>query len=243
MTINLIPTIDLIESLRVIKESKEIEHISRASQLADRAFEYAKSIISPGISEIEIAWSIERYLRENGSQSIPFDVIVASGPNAALPHARPSERVIEYNEPVLLDFGARINGYCSDLSRTILCGKSDDTFQKIYNIVLGAQLTALNTIVPDMTGEEADRIARNIIDKAGYGDYFGHSLGHGVGLIEHENPRLGPESGDMLRNSMVFTIEPGIYVPDWGGIRIEDTVVMVNNVVTQLTKSDKIAII
>jgi Xaa-Pro aminopeptidase len=243
VTTNLIPTVDLIESLRAIKEQEEIENITRAAELADNAFEYVKSIISPGISELDIAWAIEKYLRENGSQAIPFDVIVASGPNAALPHARPSERIVRNNEPVLLDFGAKVNGYCSDLSRTVICGNNDDVFKKIYNIVLGAQLTALNTIGPGMTGEQADEVARNIIKQANYGDSFGHSLGHGVGLEEHEKPRLGPKSGDTLTDSMVFTIEPGIYIPGWGGIRIEDTVVMDNSIVRPLTKSDKSAII
>jgi Xaa-Pro aminopeptidase len=239
----LVPTMDLVESIRAIKEKEEIENISKACELADSAFKYIKSIISPGLSELEVAWTIEKYLRENGSQTIPFDVIVASGPNTALPHAKPSERIIQRNEPILLDFGARVNGYCSDLSRTLIYGDYDDTFQKIYNIVLGAQLTALNTVTSDMTGEEADKIARNIIEQADYGDFFGHSLGHGVGLVEHEKPRLGPNSGDKLINSMVFTIEPGIYLPGWGGIRIEDTVVLDNGTIRILTESDKSAII
>jgi Xaa-Pro aminopeptidase len=238
-----VPTIDLIESIRTMKEKEEIENISKAAGLADSAFEHVKSIISPGMSEREIAWAIEKYLREQGSETIPFDVIVASGPNAALPHHKPSDRIIQRNEPVLFDFGARVNGYCSDMSRTIIYGEYDDTFQKVYNIVLGAQLTALNTVVIDMTGEEADRIARDIIEQANYGDFFGHSLGHGVGLVEHEKPRLGPDSGDKLLDSMVFTIEPGIYIPGWGGIRIEDTVVMENGRIRTLTNSDKGAII
>jgi Xaa-Pro aminopeptidase len=239
--IQLIPTSGIVESVRAVKEPEEIEFITEAVKLADAAFDHAKSIIRPMVSEKEIAWELERFLRERGSEPMPFDIIVASGSNAALPHAKPSEKVILENEPVVIDLGARVNGYCSDLSRTFFLGGEDKTFSKIYDIVLGAQLTALAAIVAGMSGDQADRLARTVVEQAGYGDAFGHGLGHGVGLGTHESPRLGPNSSDLLIDGMVFTVEPGIYIAGWGGVRIEDTVVMENSRVKTLTKAEKIA--
>ena len=239
--IQLMPTNGLVESIRAVKEPEEIKLIAEAVGLADAAFAHAKSIIRPGVSEKEAAWKLERFLREMGSEPMPFDIIVASGSNAALPHAKPSEKVIFENEPVVIDLGARVNGYCSDLSRTFFSGGEDETFSKIYDIVLGAQLTALATIMAGTSGDQADRLARTVIEQAGYSDAFGHGLGHGVGLETHESPRLGPGSSDLLIDGMVFTIEPGIYIPGWGGVRIEDTVVMENGRVKALTRADKIA--
>jgi Xaa-Pro aminopeptidase len=237
----LIPTNGLVESVRAVKEPEEIKFIAEAVRLADAAFAHAKSIIRPGVSEKEIAWELEKSLRDGGSEPMPFDIIVASGSNAALPHAKPSEKVILENEPVVIDLGARVDGYCSDLSRTFFLGGEDKTFSKIYDIVLGAQLTALAAIIAGMSGDQADRLARTVVEQAGYSDAFGHGLGHGIGLEAHESPRLGPSSSDLLIDSMVFTIEPGIYIPGWGGVRIEDTVVMENGRVKALTRADKIA--
>jgi Xaa-Pro aminopeptidase len=237
--IQLIPTSGIVESVRAVKEPEEIEFITEAVKLADAAFDHAKSTIHPGVSEKEIAWELERFLRERGSEPMPFDIIVASGANAALPHAKPSEKVILKNEPVVIDLGARVNGYCSDLSRTFFLGDEDKTFSKIYDIVLGAQLTALAAIMAGMSGDQADRLARTVVEEAGYGDAFGHGLGHGVGLGAHESPRLGPNSSDLLIDGMVFTIEPGIYIVGWGGVRIEDTVVMESGKVKALTKAEK----
>ena len=237
----LIPTNGVVKALRAVKEPEELEFIAEAVKLADAAIDHAKSVIRPGLSEKYMAWEIEKFLREKGSETVPFDIIVASGPNAALPHAKPSERVILKGEPVVFDLGARVNGYCSDLSRTFLLGDADKTFSKIYDIVLGAQLTALATIGTGMNGDQADRLARAVVEQAGYGDAFGHGLGHGVGLETHESPRLGPNSLDLLTDNMVFTIEPGIYIAGWGGIRIEDTVVMENGKLKALTKAEKIA--
>jgi Xaa-Pro aminopeptidase len=237
----LIPTNGFVESIRAVKEPEEIKFIAEAVSLADAAFSHAKSIIRPGVNEKEIAWELERLLRETGSESMPFDIIVASGYNAALPHAKPSEKAILESEPVVIDLGARVGGYCSDLSRTFFLGGEDKTFSKIYDIVLSAQLTALAAIKTDMNGDQADRLARTVVEQAGYGDAFGHGLGHGVGLEAHESPRLGPNSSDLLIDGMVFTIEPGIYIPGWGGVRIEDTVVMENGRVKVLTRADKIA--
>ncbi len=239
LRMELVPTFGLVESIRAVKEPEELADITKAVQLADGAYDEARAILRPGLTEKELAWALEKFLREKGSQAVPFEIIVASGVNAALPHAKPSEKTIKKNEPVVIDLGARVNGYCCDLTRTFLLGETDKTFSKIYDIVLGAQLTALSTIMSGMNGDQADRLARTVIEQANYGEAFGHSLGHGVGLETHESPRLGPNSSDVLVDSIVFTIEPGIYVPGWGGVRIEDTVVMENGKARTLTRADK----
>ncbi|TET41350.1 MAG: aminopeptidase P family protein [Dehalococcoidia bacterium] len=224
--LGLVPVDGLVESLRAIKEPEEIELITRAVEITDSAFQHIEDRINIGLSEKEVAWEIERFLRENGSETIPFDIIVASGPNSALPHAKPSSRVINSSEPIVIDIGARFGGYSSDLSRTMCLGNTDDTFNKVYDTVLGAQQAALAMIKEGMTGDQVDSLARTVIEQAGYGKAFGHSLGHGVGLASHEQPRLAPGSTELLTSGMVFTIEPGIYLTDWGGVRIEDIVVM-----------------
>lgn len=239
--VKLIPTTNFVEAIRAVKEPAEIECIMQAATLADRVLDYARSIIRPGMPEKQVAWELEKWLRENGSEVMPFDIIIASGPHAALPHARPSERVIVHNEPIVIDLGARVNGYCCDLSRTLCLGDGDATFLKVYDITLGAQLTALAAIKSGMNGEQADQLSRIIIEQADYGAAFGHGLGHGVGLAAHELPRLGPHSTDTLVDGMVFTVEPGIYLPDWGGVRIEDTVLLKNSKVETLTRASKLA--
>jgi Xaa-Pro aminopeptidase len=235
----LVPVNGLVESLRAVKEAGEIELITRASAITDKAFEHVAGIIKAGMTEKQIAWELEKSMRENGSQALPFEIIVASGTNAALPHHKPSDRAIRDGEPVVIDMGAKVVGYASDLSRTICTGRPDAQFKKVYHIVHEAQMTAISNIHEGMAGREADNIAREIIQQAGYGDAFGHALGHGVGLAEHESPRLGPNSKDKLSKSMVFTVEPGIYLPGWGGVRIEDTVVMENGKVRPITGAFK----
>jgi len=238
--LRLVPVNGLVESLRAIKEPEEIELITKAIEISDSAVEHIKEIIHIGMSEKGIAWEIEKFMRENGSQSLPFDVIAASGPNSALPHAKPSPRPIQSGEPVVIDIGARVDGYGSDLSRTICLGTPDKTFNKIYDIVLGAQLTAMAMIKEGMTGEEADSLARVVIEEAGYGEAFGHGLGHGIGLVPHESPRLGPNSPEKLADGMVFTIEPGIYLTGWGGVRIEDVVIVEGGKLRVITTAQKI---
>jgi len=242
LKLRLIPVDGLVESLRVIKEPEEIELITKAAEISDAALEYAENMIDIGMSEKEVAWEIEKFLREKGSDVIPFDVIVASGPNSALPHAKPSSRTIQSGEPVVIDVGARFGGYSSDLSRTICLGTPDDTFNKVYDTILKAQLTAMAMIKKGMTGGEADNIARRVIEQAGYGQTFGHALGHGIGLAPHEPPRLGPNSVDKLTSGMVFTIEPGIYLTGWGGVRIEDVVVMEGDKVRAISKAKKFGV-
>ena len=240
--LRLIPVDGLVESLRAIKEPEEIELITKAAEISDAALEYIENTIHIGMSEKEVAWEIEKYIREKGSETIPFDVIVASGPNSALPHTKPSSRTIQSGEPVVIDIGARVGGYSSDLSRTICLGTPDDAFHKVYDTVLRAQLTAMATITEGMSGGQIDNLARKVIEQAGYGQAFGHALGHGIGLASHESPRLGPNSADKLTSGMVFTIEPGIYLVGWGGVRIEDAVVMESGKVRAISKAKKMGV-
>jgi Xaa-Pro aminopeptidase len=236
--IKLIPVEGMVESLRIVKEPEEIELITKAAEIADAAMEYIQDKIQPGMTEKEAAWEIEKFMRERGSQTIPFDIIVASGKNSALPHARPSTKAISRGEPIMIDIGARIEGYSSDLSRTICLG-TPGTFKKLYDIVLGAQLGAIAIIKEGMTGAEADSLSRVIIEEAGYAEAFGHGLGHGIGLAPHESPRLGPNSPDKLADGMVFTIEPGIYLDGWGGVRTEDLVIMEKGKVREISNAKK----
>jgi Xaa-Pro aminopeptidase len=159
---------------------------------------------------------------------VPFELIVAAGPNSALPHAKPTGYRIESNQPVVIDIGSKVEYYGSDLTRTVYLGKPDETFKKVYSTVLEAQQTAIAGIKSGMTGAQADALARQVITRANYGEAFGHSLGHGIGLVTHEKPTLGPNSSDILCDGMVFTIEPGIYISGWGGVRIEDDVTLEN---------------
>jgi Xaa-Pro aminopeptidase len=237
--ISLTSTDGMAESLRAVKDRDELELIEKAAALADAALEYIIPRIKPDVSEKEIAWEIESFLRRNGSEPVPFELIVASGPDSAMPHARPTDRAIREGEPVVIDIGATVEGYTSDITRTICLGSGDSMYNKVYDIVLGAQLTAMATLQAGMTGEQVDRLARTVIEQAGYKDAFGHGLGHGVGLATHEEPRLGTSSTDVLAEGMVFTIEPGIYISGWGGVRIEDMVVLEEGKVRTITKARK----
>ncbi|MFO8010230.1 MAG: aminopeptidase P family protein [Dehalococcoidia bacterium] len=213
-----------VESIRETKDSEEISKMEEAAKLADAAVTRAWESIRPGKTERELAWELEKYMRERGSESLPFEIIVASGPNSAMPHARPTDRNIGECEPIVIDLGAKIDGYSSDLTRTLYLGRPDETFKKVYGTVLRAQSVAMESIKSGMRGSEVDSKAREVITEAGYGENFGHGLGHGVGLESHERPGLGPNSVDILKPGMVFTIEPGIYIPGWGGVRIEDMI-------------------
>ncbi|MHB8104785.1 MAG: M24 family metallopeptidase [Dehalococcoidales bacterium] len=237
--IKLVATNGLVEAIRAIKESEEIEFITKASAITDAAFESVEPKIKSGVTEKQLAWELEKSLRERGSEALPFDIIVGSGPNAALPHAKPSDRVIREGESIVIDMGAKYRGYASDLTRTVCVGKADAKFKEVYNIVLEAQAAAITQIKRGMTGQAVDAFARDVITRASYGEAFGHSLGHGVGLAEHELPYLSPNSKEKLTDNMVFTIEPGIYLEGWGGVRIEDTVVMEKGKVRLLTKARK----
>jgi Xaa-Pro aminopeptidase len=236
----LVPLEGLVESLRMVKEPEEMALIERAVAISDAAFEHAMSLIRPGMTELALAWEIEKSMREQNSEPLPFAPIVTSADMAALPHARPLAREFRPGVPIVIDIGARVEGYGSDLTRTICLGKPDEQFARVYDTVLGAQLTAIALIKEGMTGEEADRLARTVIEEAGFGEAFGHSLGHGVGLAPHEAPRLGPRSTDKLENGMVFSVEPGIYLSGWGGVRIEDLAVMENGKLRVMSKARKV---
>lgn len=235
----LLPVKNMVESLRLVKDEGELAAIQKACSIADEAIRATGARLQAGVSEKQVAWELETMLREGGSGTLPFEIIVASGPNAALPHAQPSDRLIGEGETVIIDFGARFGGYCSDVTRTFVIGDEAEKFNTVYNIVLGAQLTALSLIEKGMAASAADALARDMIKDAGYGEFFGHGLGHGIGLETHELPRLGAASGDTLEDGMVFTVEPGIYLPGWGGVRIEDTVTIAGGKLKKLTHAAK----
>lgn len=214
----------LVSNLRAIKDLEEIAKLQRAVDVGDAAFEYVASRIEPGWTEKQIAWEIEKHARENGAEALSFPTIVAAGPHGAMPHAQPRDVHLKEGDSLVIDMGVIVDGYCSDLTRTIYAGEPDDEFRKIYDIVLTAQLTAEETVRTGMTGEEAHMLAHHVIEEAGYGDKFGHGLGHGVGMLVHEAPRLAKMSKDEMQDGMVATIEPGIYIPGWGGVRIEDMI-------------------
>ncbi len=237
--VSMIATAEMPEEGRVFKDQRELALLQRAIDASDAAMEAVCPNITAGMTEKEVAWRMEMAMRDFGADGISFDTIVASGPNGAMAHHRPSDRAIQAGEPIVIDMGAIVEGYCSDITRTVVVGEPDETFHKIYDIVLGAQLTAINTVRPGMTGEDCDDLSRAVIAEAGYGDNFGHSLGHGVGLAVHENPRVSPRSPDKLEPNMVFTVEPGIYLTGWGGIRIEDIVVLGDDGAKVLSKAGK----
>ena len=237
--VSLVATSQFIDPLRAIKDPDELALVTRAMEIADHAFAVVSPTIEVGETEASVAWRMEWAMREAGAEALAFDTIVASGPNAAKPHHHPTDRRIGAGEPVVMDFGARYQGYNSDMTRTICLGEPDEMFRIVYDTVLNAQMTASVTVTPEMNSGECDGIARDIIEKAGYGERFGHSLGHGIGLAVHEYPRVSPRCDDPLVDGTIFTIEPGIYIPGWGGVRIEDTVVMENGKVRSLTTSHK----
>jgi Xaa-Pro aminopeptidase len=210
----------------MIKEPLELEAIRKSLALSESVFEGLLGTLRVGTAETELAWAMEKGLREAGADSIAFSPIVASGPNAALPHAVPTHRTVREGEPILFDWGARLNGYCSDISRTLVLGSPDDTFGKVYQVAKDAQSMAIEAMKPGVSTQAVDKIARDHIGAKGFKDYFGHALGHGVGLAVHEKPRLSPMRPMDLEVGMVTTVEPGIYIPGWGGVRLENMVVM-----------------
>ena len=237
--IELVPAAGLVEKLRMIKDDAELQVMQEAADLADRTFTHITGVLATGMKETDIALEMEVFMRSHGATSSSFDTIVASGERSALPHGVASSRIIGVDEFVKLDFGAYYNGYCSDLTRTVVIGKPSDKHKEIYNIVLEAQLYALDRIRPGMTGMEADALCRGIIAKYGYGDNFGHGTGHGLGMEIHEAPRLSRLGDTILTPGMTVTVEPGIYVPGFGGVRIEDDIVITESGIKILTSSPK----
>jgi Xaa-Pro aminopeptidase len=226
LKVKLVPTEDIVENLRVVKEEGEIEALKDALAIAEAVFRDLTATIEPGMTEREVAWLMEKGMRESGAEALSFPTIVASGPNSALPHAIPGDRKFQNGEPVLFDWGAKLKGYCSDISRTLVLGKPDDTFKKVYQTVREAQAKATDAIRAGESSKTVDAIARNHIDAMGFKGKFGHGLGHGAGLAVHEAPRLSPLKDAPLEPGMVCTVEPGIYLPSWGGIRLENMVVV-----------------
>lgn len=218
------PQLNLVEALRESKDADEVELIRQAGRMATNALEKTLREVRPGMTELNVAGMLEHALRDEGSEDFPFATIVASGPRAALPHARASSRAIERGDLLLLDFGAQYKGYCSDVTRTVVVGRASPEQKEIYEIVRHANAVAASSVRPGMKGQEADGLARRYIEDRGYGDAFGHSLGHGLGLEVHEAPRLAKTVEAPLGAGAVVTIEPGIYKPGWGGVRIEDDV-------------------
>lgn len=229
-----------LDSLRQVKSQEELACIRRAMEIGDEAFEYILTYIRPGISELDVAAALENCMRQNGSQRPSFDTIVASGKRGSLPHGTATEKLINVGEFVTMDYGAVYKGYHSDMTRTVCMGRADEKQRHVYSTVLKAQELGVSLVQPGASGKEVDRLVRQQIAEAGYGRYFGHGLGHSVGLEIHEEPRLSPSSTcEALAENMLVTVEPGIYIPDWGGVRIEDTVVVKEGGCEILTHSPK----
>ncbi|MBT9164394.1 MAG: Aminopeptidase YpdF [candidate division WS2 bacterium] len=233
-----VPVENLVENCRIVKDEQEISSIKAAQELSEKALNNIINLLKPGVKEIDLAVELEYQIRKNGA-NIAFPIIVASGERAALPHAQPTSKEIKTGEFIVIDFGARIDGYASDCTRTFFLGKPGEKEVEVYNYVLEAQRQALSII---QAGEEAglvDKAARDYLKDKGLDSYFGHGLGHGVGLEVHEAPRAAIDEKTILKEGMVITIEPGVYIPGWGGVRIEDMVVVRNNGYFNLTKFPK----
>jgi Xaa-Pro aminopeptidase len=234
-----IPLDKKVRNMRAVKDDEEIGRIKMAIDIAAKSLMENTCRVTPGNQEREIAMELEFSMRRNGADNVAFDTIVASGGRSALPHGKASEKRVGEGDFVIIDFGARYRGYYSDETCTFFCGKPNRRQKEIYQIVKDAHDKAISSVLPGMKAMEIDAVARGWIKDAGYGEYFGHGTGHGVGLEVHENPVIGPESEDLLEEGMVFTIEPGIYIPEWGGVRIEDMVLVTRKgceVLTGLSK-------
>lgn len=243
LTAELINTNSLIETLRLIKTPEEIEILQAAAKIADDAYDHILNFIKPGVTEIAVANELEFFMRQQGATSSSFDIIVASGLRSALPHGVASNKVIESGELVTLDYGALYHDYISDITRTVAVGEINDDLTKIYETVLEAQIRGVNGIKPGMTGKEADALTRDYITEQGYGEYFGHSTGHGIGLEVHEGPGLSSRSDIVLKKNMAVTVEPGIYISNIGGCRIEDDIIITETGNERLTLATKELII
>lgn len=229
----------LVENLRMVKTPAEIEVLQKAAKIADDAFEHIITYIRPGITELDVSNELEFFMRKQGATSSSFSIIVASGLRSALPHGVATDKVIESGDFVTLDFGALYEGYISDITRTVAVGEPSEKLKEIYAVVLEAQELAIKGIKPGMTGIEADAIARDYITSKGYGAAFGHSTGHGIGMEVHEAPGLSSRSKTVLEPNMAVTVEPGIYVPGIGGVRIEDDLIMTEDGNRRLTFATK----
>lgn len=228
-----------ITQLRIVKTQDEIDKIIKAQRIAEAAFEDVLNFIRPGVTEREIGLRLDYYMLSHGAEALSFDTIALTGANTSLPHGVPGETVVENGTFVLMDYGAMYDGYHSDMTRTVCVGKPTEKMETVYNTVLKAQLDAIDAIKAGVIGKDIDKIARDVITNAGYGDKFGHSLGHGVGVEIHEAPNAAPSSEHIFKENMIVTVEPGIYLPDEFGVRIEDFVVIKENGCENMTLAKK----
>lgn len=233
------PQQHLVEDIRMIKSPEEIELIAQAEHIGDEAFKHILGFIKPGVTEKEVALELEFFMRRQGAQSLSFDSIVASGARSSLPHGVASDKKIEAGDFVTMDFGCIYKGYCSDMTRTIAVGKVDERQKEVYNLVLKAQLEALAGIKAGVIGKDIDALCRAVYREAGCLSYFGHGLGHSVGLEIHEEPRFSTKDEHVMQENMIMTVEPGLYYPNWGGVRIEDLIVIKEDGYENLTHSPK----
>ena len=235
----LLVTEHVVEALRAVKDEAEVAAIERAAALTDLALEHVTGTLTPGMREIDISLALEVFMRSHGSEGLAFAPIVAGGPNSSRPHAGVTERAVRAGELLTMDIGARVDGYCADLTRTVVVGQADEEQRRVYEAVLAANEAALAAVRPGIGCADLDAVARGVLVERGLGERFGHGLGHGVGLVVHEMPSVGGRSRDVLVAGHVITIEPGAYVPGFGGVRIEDLVVVVEGGARKLSHSPK----
>ena len=243
--VNWIPLQETVEPLRAVKTAGEIQKLQAAAAIADEAMAQVNQLARPGVTEKELAWALEKRLRENGADSAAFPVIVASGPNSALPHHQTSSRRLQTGDVIIVDMGAELDGYKSDMTRSFYLGEPDVRFWEIYNLALAAHTAVFDQLRPGMTLRQIDSIARSVIKAAGHDEHFGHGLGHGVGLDIHEAPFLSQRAPEEARIEvgMTVTIEPGIYIPGWGGVRIEDFAWVTKNGLERISHCPKTAVL
>ena len=230
---------DAIGELRIVKTQDEIDKMIKAQRIAEAAFENVLNFIKPGVTEKEIGLCLDYYMLKNGAEALSFDTIAITGANTSLPHGVPGDNVVKEGSFVLMDYGATYDGYHSDMTRTVCVGKPTEKMEQVYNIVLDAQLKTIAAIKEGITGHDADKVARDVITAEGYGEMFGHSLGHGVGMEIHEAPTAAPSSTRVLKENMIVTVEPGIYIPGEFGVRIEDFVIVKKDGCENMTLAKK----
>jgi Xaa-Pro aminopeptidase len=241
--VEFVPADAELSAIRSVKDAGELQTLERVAAIASRAFQEITGEIRPGALESEVAWALEVAMRRGGAEGKSFDFIVASGVRGALPHGRASDKVIAAGELVTVDFGALYQGYCSDETVTVCLGEPDERQREVYETVRLAQQLAIEAVRPGISFREVDAKARDYIAAQGFGQYFGHGLGHGIGLDVHEPPTASPRGTGIVEEGMVFTVEPGIYIPDWGGVRIEDSVVVERDGCRRITQVPKALII
>lgn len=229
---------DLVSPLRKVKSPSEVEKIKHVCGVADACFSHLQRMVQPGVSEYDIALEMEFFMKRQGA-SVAFDTIVASGWRSALPHGRASQKLVEHGDFITFDFGACHDGYNSDITRTVVVGEASPRHQEVYHQVLQSQLAALEMMKPGVNGKDIDRRVRDVMDEKDLSKYFGHGLGHGLGRLVHDSGRLSAGVDEILEEGQVWTVEPGVYIDGWGGVRIEDDVVVTSDGIEILTKSTK----